>query len=90
MARAEGGLFVNVFCHRRSTYVFGAEQGGEWMARRFFTGGLMPTLEHSLTNLPPERRSRLSGTHHRRAAEAWLDELDAAARTNARFPRQAT
>ncbi|MDH3228084.1 MAG: cyclopropane-fatty-acyl-phospholipid synthase family protein [Thermoleophilia bacterium] len=75
-----GRLFVHVFCHRRSTYVFDAEQPGEWMARSFFTGGMMPGfghVEHSLTNLTLERRWRVSGTHYQRTADAWLDELDA-------------
>ncbi len=76
----DGRAFIHVFCHRRSTYVFDSEKAGDWMAQRFFTGGLMPSLDHlerSLSNLVLERRWRVSGTHYQRTADAWLDELDA-------------
>jgi cyclopropane-fatty-acyl-phospholipid synthase len=76
----DGLLFVHVFCHRRSLYTFDAERAGDWMAQRFFAGGLMPSFDHlerSLANLRLERRWRVSGTHYQRTAEAWLERLDA-------------
>ena len=80
-----GVLFAHVFCHRSHAYPFRAEGAGEWMARRFFTGGVMPSEE----TLPEaarrggdgafelEDRWRISGRHYERTAEAWLERLDA-------------
>ncbi len=74
-----GRLFVHVFCHRRHPYVFEDEGAGDWMARHFFTGGLMPSerlMEELGGPLTPVGRWRLSGQHYRATARAWLANLD--------------
>ena len=42
LAARRGLLFVHVFSHRRFAYHFVAREESDWMARYFFTGGLMP------------------------------------------------
>ncbi len=74
-----GRLFVHHFCHRSRPYFFEDRGPGDWIARHFFTGGLMPSerlLDHCAGPLQVEARWRLSGTHYRRTAEAWLANLD--------------
>ena len=75
----EGRLFVHHFCHRSRPYFFEDRGPGDWIARNFFTGGLMPSerlLDHAAGSLQLEERWRLSGTHYQRTAEAWLANLD--------------
>lgn len=74
-----GKLFVHHFCHRSRPYLYEDRGPGDWIARHFFTGGLMPSerlLDHSAGPLELEKRWRLSGTHYQRTAEAWLANLD--------------
>ncbi len=76
-----GRLFVHVFCHRRQPYFF-EDRGrpGDWMARHFFTGGLMPSediFRHFEDHLVTEERWRVGGRHYERTARAWLAEMDA-------------
>lgn len=79
--RPGGRLFVHVFCHHARAYRCTREGPGDWMAREFFTGGLMPSA-----SLVPRFRGELEseddwfipGTHYARTAEAWLANLDEA------------
>ena len=79
---AEGRLFVHIFCHRSQPYFFEDRGASDWMARHFFTGGVMPSevlLDHFAGpgRLDLEQRWRLGGTHYERTARAWLANLDA-------------
>jgi len=75
----DGKLFVHIFCHRSRPYLFEDEGPGDWMARHFFTGGLMPS-EHLMDEFAGpvrlERRWRVDGTHYEKTALAWLANMD--------------
>ncbi len=76
----DGLLFVHIFCHRTALYPFDDDGEEDWMARHFFTGGLMPaadTLAQLQDDLVLQRRWLLSGRHYQRTAEHWLQNQDA-------------
>ncbi|MCG8393049.1 MAG: cyclopropane-fatty-acyl-phospholipid synthase family protein [Pseudomonadales bacterium] len=74
-----GKLFIHVFCHRNLTYLFEDQGSSDWMARYFFTGGMMPAydwLPHCAGRLEEEQRWAVNGKHYARTLEAWLALAD--------------
>ena len=74
-----GKLFVHLFCHRTTSYSFEIDGDNDWMARYFFTGGMMPSLD-MLNRIDRDmrvvQRWEVDGTHYARTLTAWLQRLD--------------
>ena len=76
----DGSVFVHVFAHREFAYPFEVDGPGSWMARTFFSGGVMPSVQ-----LIPEAAAPgfalagdwwMDGMHYARTLDAWLERLD--------------
>jgi cyclopropane-fatty-acyl-phospholipid synthase len=77
--KPQGKLFVHIFCHRILAYPFEVQTSDDWMAKYFFTGGLMPaadTLLHFQDDLRLESRRLFSGEHYAKTLRAWLNKMD--------------
>ena len=76
---ADGKLFVHIFCHKSFVYPFIAQNESDWMAKYFFTGGIMPSyslFEHFQDDLHIEKKWQVSGTHYAQTARHWLNNMD--------------
>ncbi|KAF0242852.1 MAG: cyclopropane-fatty-acyl-phospholipid [Planctomycetota bacterium] len=75
----EGLFFVHVFTHREFAYPFEVKDESDWMAKFFFTGGMMPShalLPSFRDDLTCVRDWKVNGANYARTAEAWLANMD--------------
>ncbi len=75
----QGKLFVHIFSHKSLIYPFENGGPGDWMAREFFSGGIMPShkmLLHFQNDLKIQTVWRISGKHYSKTSLAWLNKMD--------------
>lgn len=78
--KPQGQLFVHVFSHHSQPYRFDTADKTDWIARHFFTGGIMPShglIEQFPDLFTPEASWQWSGRHYARTARDWLARFDA-------------
>lgn len=76
----EGKLFVHIFCHREFAYPFEVNGDNDWMAKYFFTGGLMPSadlLNRFNRDLRIVEQWAVNGVNYEKTCNEWLANMDA-------------
>ena len=75
-----GGMFFkHIFVHRDVPYAFEAAGDDDWMAKYFFSGGIMPSDElplHFQRRLKLVTHWRWDGRHYAKTLNAWLKRMD--------------
>ena len=77
--KEDGKLFIHIFCHARYPYLFETGVKDDWMARYFFSGGVMPSetlLDRFNQDLVVEKRWQVNGRHYERTLNDWLKRMD--------------
>ena len=75
----DGKLFVHIFCHSQSAYLYEVKNERDWMTKFFFTGGIMPSKDifnFFNEDLITTKSWEINGKHYSRTSKAWLKNMD--------------
>ena len=72
--KPDGLLFIHIFCHKETAYLY--EESGEkdWMTRNFFRGGIMPSNDifSYFDAFDVKKIWRVNGAQYTRTLDEWL------------------
>jgi len=77
--KPEGRAFIHIFTTQGLPYFFDADNDNDWMARNFFAGGMMPSVDLIQCfddHLKVEKTWKLSGRHYQKTLLSWLVKMD--------------
>ena len=72
--KPDGLVFIHIFCHKETAYLY--EESGEkdWMTRNFFRGGIMPSHDifSHFSEFEVRKIWKVNGTQYTRTLDEWL------------------
>lgn len=74
-----GTLFVHIFVHKSTPYLFEVKDDSDWMSKYFFSGGMMPSddiFTFFQENFKLVEHVRYNGIHYAKTSEEWLKNTD--------------
>ncbi len=77
--KPDGKLFVHIFVHKDTPYLFEVKDETDWMSRYFFSGGMMPSFEQFQKfsqHFKVAQSWKVNGNHYAQTSEAWLQKTD--------------
>ena len=78
LLKPDGLLFIHIFCHKTTAYLY--EESGEkdWMTRNFFRGGIMPSSDifSYFGDFQVNQTWTVNGTQYSRTLDQWLNIHD--------------
>jgi cyclopropane-fatty-acyl-phospholipid synthase len=78
--KPEGQMLIHVFAHKRAPYRFDPADRDDWIARHFFSGGIMPSRDligNFADIFTVSREWWWNGRNYERTALDWLRNFDA-------------
>lgn len=78
LLKSDGLLFIHIFTDKDFPYFFEINNKSEWMAKYFFRGGLMPSVDlltYFTKDFSIEKLWKVNGTHYHKTLEAWLRKM---------------
>jgi len=74
LLKPDGLLFIHIFCHKETAYLY--EESGEkdWMTRNFFRGGIMPSHDifSHFNEFDVKEIWKVNGAQYTRTLDEWL------------------
>ena len=74
--KADGKLFIHIFCHKKLTYLYEMKNNLDWMTKYFFQGGIMPSkdiFQYFESELEIINQWDINGNHYSKTCKAWLN-----------------
>ena len=79
LLKPDGELFIHIFTHHKYAYLFEVKDETDWMAKYFFTGGIMPSdhlLFYFTEGFKTINHWIVDGHHYEKTSNAWLANMD--------------
>jgi cyclopropane-fatty-acyl-phospholipid synthase len=75
----DGRLFVHIFTHKDFAYLYKETDEHDWIAKYFFTGGIMPSddlFSYFPEHFEIEEQWQVNGQNYQKTSEMWLKNMD--------------